>query len=322
MYDIAEMERELHELRRQVADLARTPGRWGHIDQEELRNGVRAVRAQMAELSEVNSQLELLRREVDKSGLYLADVGGEVRQLATRVAWLERHVRVAETMEAFDLQGVDRATARLADTAERGRQARAELLPDERRSELASRVEAFADLERRQEEHMQAALAASVALAETEFGTDEHMAAAEAFPAACQATREARDELRRLVESVDEAKEELAADDARWAERAAVIEAGDAAWSALCGRLRVRIAEALRRGELFPVWFTTALSVTPPPDNTSEWMDLATGLLAYRVTCKVDDPVLALGPRPSGDQAHRAGWYDQLDRQLRERDRY
>jgi hypothetical protein len=46
-------------------------------------------------------------------------------------------------------------------------------------------------------------------------------------------------------------------------------------------------------------------------------MDVATSLLAYRVTYGVTDPVVALGSPPvEAESARRRAWYQQLRRQF------
>ncbi|MDF4254606.1 hypothetical protein [Streptomyces sp. WMMB303] len=45
-------------------------------------------------------------------------------------------------------------------------------------------------------------------------------------------------------------------------------------------------------------------------------MDLATQVLAYRVTYTITDHVLALGPEPDQHEPRRISWHHQLTRAL------
>ncbi|MEU2930794.1 hypothetical protein ABZ636_38175 [Streptomyces sp. NPDC007251] len=62
--------------------------------------------------------------------------------------------------------------------------------------------------------------------------------------------------------------------------------------------LRGRLADSIRDRAVMPVWFVTVLGAVPPANKTQEWLDLATQVLAYRVTYDITDQVVALGPEP------------------------
>lgn len=82
-------------------------------------------------------------------------------------------------------------------------------------------------------------------------------------------------------------------------------------------RLRSRVAEAVSGAELLPVWFVTVLGPMPPTRNANAWLDVATDVLAYRITYQVTDPVVAPGPQPDGRrQPRRAAWYSELTNEL------
>ncbi|MEU1374925.1 hypothetical protein ABZ442_14790 [Streptomyces triculaminicus] len=78
-----------------------------------------------------------------------------------------------------------------------------------------------------------------------------------------------------------------------------VIEAGQRADIKLRIRLRSRLSAALGGKDLLPIWFVTALGPLPPARSANEWMDAATGLLAYRTTYQITDSVVALGDPPT-----------------------
>ncbi|WP_326680981.1 hypothetical protein [Streptomyces sp. NBC_01237] len=63
--------------------------------------------------------------------------------------------------------------------------------------------------------------------------------------------------------------------------------------------------------------FATVLGPAPPAQATERWLECATHVLLYRLTYRIDDQVLALGPCP--DPAHRLQhrWYEELRKELR-----
>ncbi|MGW7673741.1 hypothetical protein ACWGJX_42690 [Streptomyces sp. NPDC054775] len=76
--------------------------------------------------------------------------------------------------------------------------------------------------------------------------------------------------------------------------------------------------EVMQGAELLPVWFVTALGPMAPSRNANDWMDAATDVLAYRVTYRITDPVIALGAPPDGHRtSRRTAWHQELTRELR-----
>ena len=61
----------------------------------------------------------------------------------------------------------------------------------------------------------------------------------------------------------------------------------------------------------------TVLGPVPPAHKTQEWMDLATQVLAYRITYEVTDKVVALGPEPDRRVPRRTAWHRELTTGLR-----
>jgi hypothetical protein len=94
---------------------------------------------------------------------------------------------------------------------------------------------------------------------------------------------------------------------------------GGGAGAAQTMRLRVRttLAESLGASVLPPVWFTTALGITPPRRNAEDWLDTATEVIAYRITYRVTDPVLALGAPPNPSTPNQYQRHQKLAGQLR-----
>ncbi|OKJ52739.1 hypothetical protein AMK29_30610 [Streptomyces sp. CB02261] len=64
------------------------------------------------------------------------------------------------------------------------------------------------------------------------------------------------------------------------------------------------------------MWFVTALGPVAPAHKTQEWMDLATQVMAYRITYDVTDQVLALGPQPAAQGLRRDQWHRKLSAAL------
>ncbi|MEU1555603.1 hypothetical protein ABZ517_23195 [Streptomyces scabiei] len=77
-----------------------------------------------------------------------------------------------------------------------------------------------------------------------------------------------------------------------------------------------RLADAIRDRALLPMWFVTVLGPVPPAHKTQEWMDLATQVLAYRVTYGITDQAVALGPAPN-EYVPRRTEYGELTKDLR-----
>ncbi|WP_308014157.1 hypothetical protein [Streptantibioticus parmotrematis] len=99
--------------------------------------------------------------------------------------------------------------------------------------------------------------------------------------------------------------------------KASLIEQGDKAQKKRTWHLRSRLAEVIRDRALLPMWFVTVLGPVPPAHKTQEWIDLATEILAYRITYQITDQVVALDLAPDGDVPRRTQWYRELTAGLR-----
>jgi hypothetical protein len=242
-----------------------------------------------------------------------------VKRLGARVEWLERNIRLTTTTAEIEIDDVDEPEAQLARVAEQGSQARAGLLPPAGRSSLEAAVTAHADAVRAHDHQRALALEACEVLAGTRWDDEEHRSAVTAFRTAVASMDEARSAVLATADAASDASAQLASDSARQLAVADVIADGELAWAALQDRLRMRVADAVGSGGLLPTWFTGVLGPIPPAEDTGPWMDVATSLLAYRVTYDVNDPIVALGPEPGeGETARRRAWHRQLRRQLAE----
>jgi prefoldin subunit 5 len=247
------------------------------------------------------------------------DLAALVKRLDARVEWLERNIRLQAHAAEVELDDVDSTDVQLAQVAEAGHVARSELLPPAGRSALEAAVAAHEEAVRAQLHHRGVALAACDVLARTGRDDERHVTAVEEFRAAVAARDLARQRVRELAAPALEAAAVLGEDEEQQVAVADVLAAGEQAWAALQHRLRTRVADAVGEGALLPSWFTTVLGPIPPAQDTRAWMDVATSLLAYRVTYGVSDPIVALGGAPAeAETARRRAWYQQLRRQYRE----
>ncbi|MEU2931046.1 hypothetical protein ABZ636_39560 [Streptomyces sp. NPDC007251] len=122
---------------------------------------------------------------------------------------------------------------------------------------------------------------------------------------------------RRLAGVAQSAEAALAQDHVLRQAKARLIEQGDKAEKKLGWLLRGRLADAIRDRAVMPVWLVTVLGAVPPANRTQEWTDLATQVLAYRVTYEITDQVVGLGPEPYEYGARRTQWYRELVKELR-----
>jgi chromosome segregation ATPase len=294
------------QLRNDVDDLAlaieNLPDRLSGLDNlvDDVRRSVRRVESRSIEIEETSRDLVAL-----------------VKRLGARVEWLERNIRLQSATAEVELDDVSAAQVELAEVAEEGHVAQAELLPPARRSALEAAVAAHSAAIQAAAHHREGTLAACEVLAETTRNDDRHVTAVAEFRAGVAGLAESRQRASELAAAASEAVEILDKDEQQQVAVADVVADGERAWAELQYRLRSRVADAVGEGALLPAWFTTVLGPIPPAQDTRAWMDVATTLLAYRVTYGVTDPILALGREPGeGETARRRAWYQQLRRQL------
>lgn len=125
-----------------------------------------------------------------------------------------------------------------------------------------------------------------------------------------------RQGLARQAPEARKATAALAADRAATADKQPSI-AGERAEKRLTLALRSRLAHAVSSRLLLPSWFATVLGPAPPAQDAERWLECATHVLLYRLTYRIDDQVLALGPRPDPEDEHRHQWWEDLRTQLR-----
>jgi hypothetical protein len=298
-FDVVQLRNDVDDLGQAIEHL---PGRLGAIDQalDNVRLGLRKVENRAVEVEATSHDLSAL-----------------VKRLGARVEWLERNIRLQSAAAEAALDDVDNVEVELSQVAEAGHLARAELLAPAGRSALEAAVTAHSVAVRAQVQYRDAALAACEVLADTAREDERHVTAVAEFRAAVVALTEARQRVKELSGPALEAAEVLGEDEEQQVAVADVVAGGERAWTALQARLRTRVADAVGEGALLPTWFTTALGPMPSVQDTKAWMDVATSLLAYRVTYGVSDPITTLGRQPGDTEtARRRAWYQQLRRQF------
>ncbi|HWR47320.1 MAG TPA: hypothetical protein VN327_06865 [Pseudonocardiaceae bacterium] len=291
-----ELDDRIDELRGELESLQRT------VDDNE-----RTARDQADELQEKLEELESS----------IGDATSILSRLGDRLDWVERHIRAsgAATEVTFDDQAGELAP--LVRKIRQGQQAQAHLLIDSDRRQFEASLARSDHQARRIDELTTAALQASATLTTTSYGREEHTAAAKAFRTAFT-TRQTEIKLHQQHQArAEQARTRLAQDDQLRNKHAATIRAGNAAAQTMRLRLRTTIAKALGEAALPPVWFTTALGVTPPRGGAEGWLDTATEVVAYRITYKVTDPVLPLGTKPDMNNSDQYRWHQELVNKLR-----
>ena len=260
-------------------------------------------------LDRLRSELESDRAAVRGD---LSELLRTVRLIGQKVDWLMANALITADAPICDLDGdVDEAMVRLAAKVERGERFQDELLDSTARKELKVAVDRHWEwgrtVDRRQ--------TTVATLSEAIVGDDEAAAvrAGEEFPAAWQALTEAEQEGPRLESAARVARERLDADDAVRRKHGKDIDAVGHAWQELCGQLRHMIDAGVASQALFPGWFRDTLGLAPPPDAPTRWFELATEILAYRITYRVTSDDFPLGDPPPGDaSARRRDWYQRL----------
>jgi len=248
----------------------------------------------------------------------LAQTRTAVQHLAGRLGWLEHHVRTSAGLTAIAIDEASPALRNLARKASQATTARAGILPDLQRNRLQAQINRYDNLRRQRQQHLATAVTNSEILTCCPGSGDEHAAASTAFRAALAQANQLAEQINSTRDDVSTARARLAADDKYRRTHLATITEGEQAKTALHRKLRQRITDAISDRALFPAWFTTALGYSPPADGTTQWITAATELIAYRITYAITDPAVALGPKPTPDQAIRAAWFTTLTVTLRD----
>ncbi|CAL9630599.1 CopG family transcriptional regulator [Streptomyces sp. enrichment culture] len=264
--------------------------------EESERSAVRRFDTLEAELEEAKHTAETRSDELEES-INATETGLE--RLTTRVSALERHLRQAEGAVVVDLD-LDRGgkLRGLGLAVDEGLAAEEALLSAHQRNILQARITHYQQARQALAGHRSTVRDAAAVLASTPAGDPRRKKAEHAFTTGAAEARTGRERIGRLAQSAQGVQTELAEDNALRVELAAVIEAGQRAHTQLRVRLRSRLSDALTGTDLLPTWFTTALGPMASPRRAEEWLETALDVLAYRVTYRVTDPVLALGNAP------------------------
>jgi prophage DNA circulation protein len=317
-YDIGrtftDQARELDALDRSVSELRYNLNELSE-DQDTLNqrvsmleiDGIEPLRSSITDLEEATEEIQV----------ELAQTRTVVHHLAGRLAWLEHNVRTSAGLIAVAIDEASPALRNLARKASLAATARAGMLSDLQRNRLQAQINRYDNLRRQRHEHLAAAVTQSKILSDCPDSGDEHAAASTAFRAALAQANQLAEQINSTRDDASNARARLAADDEYRRAHSATITEGEQAKAVLHRKLRRRITDAIGDRALFPAWFTTALGYSPPADGTTQWIAAATELIAYRITYAITDPAVALGPRPTPDQALRAACFDNLTTTLR-----
>lgn len=259
-------------------------------------------------------RLDLPDLEADPASLRtdINELLRSVRLIAQKVDWLMANALITADAPICDLDGdLDQAMAELAAQVERGERFHDQLLDNTARKELKLAVDRHWEWNRK----FARSQAQVTSLSEAIVGPDELAAvrAAEEFPAAWQALADLEQDGPRLENTARVAQQRLDADDELRRDHGADIEAVGQAWQELFGQLRGVIDSGVAQRALFPTWFRDTLGLTPPADAPTRWFELATEILAYRITYGVDSEDSPLGDPPPGDAStRRRAWHQRL----------
>lgn len=215
-----------------------------------------------------------------------------------------------------ELDAPDPDLLALADETEHAEAVERLLLTADQRSAHERCVVSWSSWQREYARVQTAAVAASRTIATTRSDQGGHRAALRSFGNARERLDALRADRNRIREAADTARERLEHDDRLRRRHQPEIEAGHRAWGQLTTRLRVRLVDALSRGQLLPLWFVVALGAAPPP-GAPRWHDVATALVTYRVSYAISDPIRPLGSEPTADWSPRRDrWHRELARTL------
>ncbi|MGW3494842.1 CopG family transcriptional regulator [Streptomyces sp. NPDC001020] len=220
-----------------------------------------------------------------------------------RVQALEAHLLAEGGAPLADLDTIDPEWKKLARTASHGWNVRSGLLPGHQREAHRLNIRHYEQALGEREEHREKVVEAAGILASQPRTSREYKQAVWDFGMSRPLAERHDQRAKKLAGPAQAARAALAQDDTLRQAKASLIEQGDKAERKLNWLLRGRA--------LLPMWFVTVLGPVPPAHKTQEWMDLATQVLAYRVTYGITDQVVALGAAPDEYVPHRTwnGWH-------------
>lgn len=237
--------------------------------------------------------------------------GRQLERLQQQVQALERAVRVSDGVPQVNLDDVGAETRALAAEAARWDDLHKELVTKEQRARYAEEI-AHLDSVRAALSQCDADLLAVIGvLASTERSSRARGDAESRLRASTTRRRTLLDEeIPAAMEGAEQARLALREADAVDARVLPQLERAERAWHDLQVRLRTRITDALGSNALLPAWFGHALGVAPPSGTSGDaWIRTAASVLAYRVTFRVTDPALPLGPpAPEGADTTERRW--------------
>jgi DNA repair exonuclease SbcCD ATPase subunit len=300
------VEHELHSLRSKLGEVE-------DLDYElrDIRGGLRSLED---DLSTVRNDLTELDDDVRG---HIQDTDQSLKRLTGRVQALEAHLLAAGGAPLADLDTIDPAWKKLARTANHGWHVRSGLLPRHQREAHRLKVREYEGAITERDEHRDKVVEAAGILASQPRTSLEFKQAVMDFGMSHTLAASHDQRARQLADPARAAQAALAQDDTLRQAKASLIEQGDKAERKLNWLLRGRLADAIRDRALLPMWFVTVLGPVPPAHKTQEWMDLATQVLAYRVTYGITDQVVALGPAPDEYVPRRTEWHRELTKDLR-----
>ncbi|WP_028815218.1 hypothetical protein [Streptomyces flavidovirens] len=300
------MEHELHSLRSKLGEVE-------DLDYE-LRDIRGDIRSLEDDLSTVRNDLTELDDDVRG---HIQGTDQSLKRLTGRVQALEAHLLAAGGAPLADLDTIDPEWMKLARTANHGWHVRSGLLPRHQREAHRIKVREYEGAIAERDEHRDKVVEAAGILATQPRTSREFKQAVMDFGMSHTLAERHDQRARKLAGPAQTAQAALAQDDSLRQAKASLIEQGDKAERKLNWLLRSRLAEAIRDRALLPMWFVTVLGPVPPAHKTQEWMDLATQVLAYRVTYGITDQVVALEPAPDEYVPRRTEWYLELTKDLR-----
>ncbi|MFB6756295.1 hypothetical protein ACFCX6_35855 [Streptomyces sp. NPDC056353] len=300
------MEHELHSLRSKLGEVE-------DLDYElrDIRSGIRSLED---DLSTVRNDLTELDDDVRG---HIQDTDQSLKRLTGRVQALEAHLLAAGGAPLADFDTIDPEWKKLARTASHGWHVRSGLLPRHQREAHRLKVREYEGAVAERDEHRDKVVEAAGILASQPRTSREFKQAVMDFGMSRTLAASHDQRARQLAGPAQTAQAALAQDDTLRQAKASLIEQGDKAERKLNWLLRGRLADAIRDRALLPMWFVTVLGPVPPAHKTQEWMDLATQVLAYRVTYGITDHAVALGPAPNEYVPRRTEWYGELTKDLR-----
>jgi hypothetical protein len=259
----------------------------------------------------------------DTGGRAHPDVDGDVGD--DRIDGLELRLRHLEDLLWGDVEDQraefglsDPELVTLAKAAEYAQALSRMLVTPRLRAGCERAIEECRAWQRHHDQTLDVALEASRAIATTNPEQERHQEAARRFASARAELDALEPDRRRVRNSAQHARRQLAHDQEIRERYQREIGEGHRAWATLTSRLRVRASVAVERAEPLPVWLVESLGV-PPSSGAAGWRDLTVQLLAYRITYAVTDPHQALGDEPgSAESPRRRQWYRDLVRELRD----